>query len=282
MTAGACFGLAFAVLCAMSKAVDTLINKSIMREISAINHALYRIFFVTPILFVASLFNWRLTWESLGYVLIYGALEAVNIWAHQSAVKKSNPLHIEIISKSKVIFTLIISFALAIDVLTPWQTVGIIIFMSGTVLTINYQSKNDEQTDWRGIFLETVSVLARTFKPFILKTCIKNSLISNETMAFVSMLVAAAALLAIFKPKLNIKEIPVKQYSLQAFVVAAGMLLSGWAITNINIVVVNAVESTTVFFVMLISYILYKKKYSALTLLGTLISVVGIVLAIVL
>ncbi len=275
-------GLAFATLCALSKAVDTLINKKVMRDISATNHAIYRIFFVTPILFVAALFNWQLRWASVGYILLYGLLESVNIWAHQSAVKRSNPLHIETISKSKVIFTLIISFVLAIDVLSVWQTVGISVFMIGTVLTINFQNKSDEKTTFAGIGLEIISVLARTFKPFILKSCIQKGFISNETMAFFSMIVAAVLLLIAFRPKLNVKEVSVKHYSLQAFIVAAGMLLSGWAITRINIVVVNAIESTTIFFVMIISFILYKKKYSLLTILGTVISVLGIVLAIVL
>ncbi len=275
-------GLCFAVLCALSKAIDTLMNKSVMRHTSAKNHAIYRIIFVTPILLVAALFNWQFTAESIAYILVYGVLEAVNIFAHQLAVKKSNPLHIETISKSKIIFTLIVSFVLAIDTLTLWPSVGIAVFMIGAVLTINFQSKNDEKTSIEGIALETVSVLARTFKPFMLKTCIKNGLISNETMAFLSMIVAAVVLLLVFRPKLSVKEISVKSYTLQALVVAAGMLLSGWAITRINIVIVNAIESTTILFIMLISFVLYKKRYALITVLGSLISVIGIVLAIVL
>ena len=62
---------------------------------------------------------------------------------------------------------------------------------------------------------------------------------------------------------------------------AFGMLFSGWAITNANIVVVNAIESTTVVFVMLISYFMYKKKYTATAIIGSLLSVTGIIMAIV-
>lgn len=275
-------GVLLAVLCALSKAIDTLINKSVMRDVSAANHTLYRIIFVTPILLVAALFNWQLKAESIIFILIYGLLEAVNIFSHQLAVKRSNPLHIEMISKSKVIFTLIISFVLVIDTLSFWKTVGIIVFMTGAVLTINFQNKNDDTTDLAGIALELVSVLARTFKPFILKSCIQKALISNETMAFLSMIVAFIALFAVLRPKLDFHEISLKKYSLQAVVVALGMLLSGWAITGANIVVVNAIESTTVIFIMIISYTLYKKKYTALSIIGSLISVAGIVLAIVL
>ncbi len=276
-------GILFAVLCALSKAIDTLLNKNVMRNVSAANHAIYRIVFVTPVLLIAALLNWQLDWSCLPYVLLYGVLESINIFSHQLAVKKSNPLHIEIISKSKVIFTLIISFVLAIDRLSLWSTVGIAVFMVGTVLTINFQSKGEgERTDMRGVGLETVSVLARTFKPFILKSSIQKGLISNETMAFLSMIVAGLVLLAVFRPRLNYKEISIPKYSAQAIVVGLGMLLSGWAITNANIVLVNAIESTTIIFIMLIGFIMYKKKYSALTIIGSLISVAGIVLAIVL
>ncbi len=275
-------GILFAVLCALSKAIDTLLNKSVMRDVSATNHAIYRIVFVTPVLLVAACLNWKLEAACLPYVLIYGVLESVNILAHQLAVKKSNPLHIEIISKSKIVFTLILSFVLAIDRLSFWSTVGIAVFMVGTVLTINFQNKGeDEKTDIRGVGLEIISVLARTFKPFILKSCIQKGLTSNETMAFLSMVVAFLVLLAVFRPKLDYKEISVPKYSAQALVVGLGMLLSGWAITRANIVVVNAIESTTIIFIMAIGYLFYKKKYSALTVIGSLISVIGIVLAIV-
>ena len=254
-------GIVFAVLCALSKAIDTLLNKSVMRNVSAANHAIYRIVFVTPVLLIAACLNWRLEIACLPYVLLYGVLESINIFTHQLAVKRSNPLHIEIISKSKVIFTLILSFVLVIDTLSFWSTIGIAVFMVGTVLTINFQSKGeDERTDMRGIGLEITSVLARTFKPFILKSCIQKGLTSNETMAFLSMIVAFFVLLAVFRPKLNYKEISVPKYSAQALIVGLGMLLSGWAITRANIVVVNAIESTTVVFIMAIGYLFYKKK----------------------
>ncbi len=275
-------GILFAVLCALSKAIDTLINKDVMRNISATNHSLYRIMFVTPVLLVAALLNWRLAVESIPYILIYGVLEAVNVFAHQLAVKKSDSLHIEMISKSKVVFTLILSFVLMIDTLSFGSTMGIAVFMIGTVMTINFQNKSDgDKTGSKGILLEIISVLARTFKPFILKSCIQRELISNETMAFVSMIIAFAALCIAFRPKLYLREISIKKYSFQAIVVAAGMLLSGWAITHANIVVVNAIESTTVIFVMAVSYFLYKKKYPIIAVVGSLLSVAGIVLAIV-
>lgn len=275
-------GITFAVLCAISKAIDTLVNKDVTRNISTTNHTLYRIIFVTPVLLIAALLNWRLTAQSIPYMLIYGVLEAVNIFTHQMALKRSDSLHIEIISKSKVIFTLILSFVLMIDTLSVASTIGIGVFMIGTVMTINFQNKNDkDQTDVKGIILEIISVLARTFKPFMLKECIKKELITNETMAFMSMIVAFIVLYAIFRPKLDFKEVSIKKYSIQAVVVGLGMLFSGWAISYANIVVVNAIESTTVMIVMVASYLLYRKKYTKLAVIGSVLSVVGIVLAII-
>lgn len=276
-------GLLFAALCALSKGIDTLINKDVMRQQSAIHHAFYRIIFVSPVLLIPALFHWQFSTEVIGYLLLYGVLEAINIFCHQTAVKQSNVLHIEIISKSKVIFTLIVSFVLMIDTLAFWNAIGIVVFMTGTVLTINVQNRHDgEKTGMVGVLLELASVLARTFKPFILKHCIKQSLISNETMAFLSMLVAFVVLYVIFRPKLDFKEVSVKKYFGQAIVVGLGMLLSGWAIMYANTVIVNAIESTSAIFVMFISFLFLKKKYPLLSVTGCLISIVGIVLAIVL
>lgn len=216
------------------------------------------------------------------YLLFYGVLEAVNILSHQLAVKRSNPLHIEIISKSKVVFALILSFVLCIDTLSLWNSLGIGIFMVGVVLTVNFQNRQEgERTGKAGVLLEIVSVLARTFKPFVLKVAVQRSLISNETMAFLSMIVAFVLLFALFRPKLNFKEIPVRMYAGQAVVVALGMLLSGWAVILANTVVVNAIESTSVIFVMLIGFLFAHRKYRRLTVIGCIISVLGIVWAVI-
>jgi len=275
-------GLIFAVLCALSKAVDTFINKDVMRNQSATNHVFYRIIFVTPILFIASLFNWDFNVKVIWYLLLFGLLEAINIFCHQTAIKKSNSLHIELVSKSKVIFALIVSFVLAIDKLSFWKIIGIAVFMIGAVMSINFQNKNDDKTTPLGLGLEIISVLARTFKPFILKTCIQKSLVSNETMSFLSMIVAFVILFACFRPKLDFKGVSFKKYTGQALVVGAGMLLSGWAVIFANTVIVNAIESTSVIFIMFLGFFITKKKYSFITILGSIISIIGIVLSIVL
>ena len=276
-------GLLCAFACAFAKAVDVLINKAVMENQSAVQHSLLRILFVTPVLMVAALLHWKLEKGVLGYVLLYGILEAVNIFCHQTAVKRSEPLHIELLSKSKIFFVLIVSFVVGIDRLTPASTLGIAIFMAGTVLTVNFQDKsNRDKTDLMGIVLETVSVLARTFKPFVLKSCVQKGLATNETMAFLSMFVAFAILAAAFRPKLNFKTVSVKKYLGQAVIVGLGMLLGGWSVIYANTVIVNAIEGTTVFFVMGLSWLLLKKKYNWLTVLGCLIAVAGIVLSIVL
>lgn len=277
------FGLLCAILCAFAKAIDVLINKSVMQQQTAVQHCLLRIAFVTPVLLVAALMNWKLEKGVLGYVLLYGVLEAVNIFCHQTAVKRSEPLHIELVSKSKIFFVLIVSFVLGIDRLTPASTLGIAVFMAGTVLTVNFQDRTGrDQTDLVGILLETASVLARTFKPFVLKSCVQKGLTTNETMAFLSMFVAFGILAAAFRPKLQLKTVSVKKYLGQAVIVGVGMLLGGWAVIHANAVIVNAIEGTTVFFVMGLSWLLLKKKYNWLTVVGSLIAVSGIVLSIVL
>lgn len=277
----AVLGLLFALLDSLSKAIDTLINKKIMRTRSAEEHTVLRIMFVIPIFFIASLFNYRLEAGCIGFLLLYGALEAVNIFCHQLAVKSSNAVHVEMIAKSKVLLAMIVSFVLVIDTLSVGGVIGIVVFVAGAVLTINFQNKNDDRTGAKGIFFEIVSVIARTFKPFILKTCVKRGLISNETMLFFSMVVALVLLCAVLRPRIDLKTVPVKAYTAQAAMVAAGMILSGWAVIYANIVIVNAIESMSVFFVMLISAVLYKKKYTALSAIGCALSVLGIVISII-
>lgn len=277
----AVLGLLFALLDSLSKAIDTLINKKIMRTRSAEEHVVLRIMFVIPIFFIASLFNWRFEAGCIGFLLLYGALEAVNIFCHQLAVKSSNAVHVEMIAKSKVLLAMIVSFVLVIDTLSVGGVIGIVVFVAGAVLTINFQNKNDDRTGAKGIFFEIVSVIARTFKPFILKTCVKRGLISNETMLFFSMVVALVLLFAVLRPRIDLKTVPVKAYTAQAAMVAAGMILSGWAVIYANIVIVNAIESMSVFFVMLISAVLYKKKYTALSAIGCALSVLGIVISII-
>ncbi|MBQ5648718.1 MAG: EamA family transporter, partial [Clostridia bacterium] len=110
----------------------------------------------------------------------------------------------------------------------------------------------------------------------------KRGLISNETMLFFSMVIALLILLAVLRPRIDVKNVPVKPYFAQAAMVAAGMILSGWAVIYANIVIVNAIESMSVFFVMLISAVLYKKKYTALSAIGCALSVIGIIISILL
>ena len=276
-------GITFAVLCALSKALDALFNKDIMKNQSAGEHSVFRIIFVLPVLLIFALFNWNFQIDIIWWLLLYGVLESINILAHQLAIKKSNPFHVEIISKSKVIFTLIVSFVLVIDTLTLLKTIGIAVFMIGAVLSINRQNKDSkEKTGPFAITMEIVSVLARTFKPFILKNCVNNNLISNETLTFLSMIVALIILGVIFRPKVDFKTLPCKKYLLQSTIVGLGMLFSGYAVIYSNTVIVNAIETTSVIFLMLITFFFYKKKYTLLSTIGAIISVIGIILAIVL
>lgn len=272
-------GLVFAVLCAIAKAADTLVNKRVMRDTPVVEHIFWRIIFVTPILFLASAFNWHFESGALWYLFGYGALEAVNIAAHQFAVKRTDPLSVEIVSKSKVIFVLIVSCVLMVDRLSLASSVGIAVFMAGAVMSINYKAKREKGEGKGGIALELVSVLARTFKPFMLKQCIRDGLASNESMAALSMVVAFVLLFAVYRPRLAPSSVSVGAYSAQAVIVGASMLLSGWAVILSNTVIVNAIEGTSAIFVMAFCAIAQKKKYPALTVAGCIVAVVGIVMS---
>ncbi len=277
-------GIVFGITVAVLKAFDTLINKKVMRDVSAVNHSIYRILFVMPILGVAAIFNWKFDFQrAIIPLLIFGVLEAFNILLHQTAIKKANVVHIELLSKSKIILALIVSFVLGIDRLSWLAVGGIAIFTAGTVLAINFniEKKQGEKTGNLGLLLEFFSVMCRVMKPFLIKKLLLEGALSSETVAFLSMPVAFLILLAIYRPRLDFHEIRVRDYGAQALMVAASMIISGYAVQYANIVVVSALENISVFIVILFSVLAYKVKYKPLVILGFILSVLGLTLAIV-
>ncbi len=276
-------GILFGIAVALLKAFDTLMNKKVMKDISPVHHSLYRILFVTPILLVAALFNWKLDLQKAVWVLLmYGGLEAFNILFHQMAIQKANVVHIELLSKSKIILALIVSFVLGIDALSGPAIAGIAIFTAGTVLVINFniQRQQGAKTGNLGLVLEFLSVMCRVLKPFLVKQLLRSGSLSSETLAFISMPIAFVVLLGCYRPKLDFRQINVKDYGLQAIIVAASMIISGYAVQYANIVIVSALENISVFVVILFSVLVYKKKYSPIVILGFVLSVAGLVLSI--
>lgn len=274
-------GILFAIGACVLSSIDTLINKDIMSNNSSKVHSILRILFVMPVLLIAALFDWHITPNAILWLCVYGVLEAINIFFHQTAIKVSNPLHIDLISKSKVLLVLIISFVLGIDSLSLLSSIFIVVFVIGTVLTINFQTEaeTEEKTGFLGIVFEIISVLARCFKPFILKYTITNDLISSSTLAFLSMPIALIILLIMFRPSINFKEINYKKYILQAVVVGVGMLFGVWSVEYGNAVISNTIAACTVVIIMLYELIFNHKKYKPLSYVGVTVALASIILA---
>ena len=107
-------GIFLGIITALFKGIDTTMNKSLMGNASAIEHSLYRIVFVTPVLLIAALLHWHMSIEASWWLLLYGLLEAANILLHQMAIKSINVVHAEIMSKSKSLMTYIVSLFLCL------------------------------------------------------------------------------------------------------------------------------------------------------------------------
>ena len=275
-------GILLGLIIALLKAMDSIMNKSIMENVSPIHHSIYRIIFVSPILLVAALVNWQIQLDKVWHlVLLYGVIEAVNILFHQKAIKAGNLVFIELLSRSKTIFALVLSFVLVIDTPSTLAVVGIVVFTIATYFTVTkrVESKTGEKTSHISLLYEMISVLSRVVKPFLIKGILTAELISSETIAFLSMPIALVCLMAVYRPKLNFKEIDCKKYSLQALVVAAGMLVGVYAVKYANIVTVSAVENFSVFFVILFAVIVQKRKYPLTVFIGLGLAICGLILA---
>lgn len=275
-------GILLGLIIALLKAMDSIMNKSIMESTSPIHHSIYRILFVSPILLVAALFNWQIRLDKVWhFVVLYGVIEAVNILFHQKAIKAGNLVFIELLSRSKTIFALILSFVLVIDTPSALAVVGIIVFTIATYFTVTkkVEGKTGEKTSHISLLYEMISVLARVVKPFLIKGILTAELISSETIAFLSMPIALVCLLAVYRPKLDFKKINCKKYALQALVVAAGMLIGVYAVKYANIVTVSAVENFSVFYVILFAVLVQKRKYPLTVFIGLGLAICGLILA---
>lgn len=272
-------GILFALIASLLSSLDIFLSKHITTSVSPKIHAILRIIFVIPILGIVSIFNWKLTKNAFPFLIIYGLLEAINIVCHQIAIKKGNPFQIELISKSKILLVLIVSILIGIDQLSIMASLAIILFTCGTILTIN--SSSNQTTNLFSLLFESVSVIARAFKPFMLKYCLVNEFISGETLAFLSMPIALLAILITIRKK-DIQAtscIDIKNYIVLSIVISLGMLFGIWSIEYGNAVISNSISSLSVVFIIIISTLFFKRKYKVKTYIGSCIAVIGIVLA---
>ena len=275
-------GIILGLIIALLKAIDSIMNKSIMENTSPIHHSIYRIIFVSPILLIAALANWQIQLDKVWhFVLLYGVIEAVNILFHQKAIKAGNLVFIELLSRSKTIFALIVSFVFVIDTPSPLAVLGIVVFTIATYFTVTnkVESQTGEKTSHISLVYEMISVLARVVKPFLIKGILTSELVSTETITFLSMPISLVCLLAVYRPELNFKQINCKRYSLQALVVAAGMLVGVYAVKHANIVTVSAVENFSVFYVILFAVLAQKRKYPLTVFIGLGLAICGLILA---
>lgn len=274
-TIGILLGIATATL----KGIDTIMNKAIMGNVAAINHSLYRILFVMPVLLAAALFHWHFERVAIIWLLIYGLLEAVNILFHQIAIKNVSSVHVELLSKSKSLMTYIVSLILVTESISIHGIFGMIIFTYAVYLTIDFSLLKDFSKDnKKGFFSELCSVLARTMKPFILYKLVSSGSISNEVLAMISMPIAFVLIWIIFRPKLSLREISVKKYLVQAVVVGISMITSGYAILYAGALLTSMTENFSILVVGGLSYMIYKQRIDKKIWIATLLAIGGIIL----
>lgn len=272
-------GISLGILVAILNGIDTSMNKSLMGSVSAIEHSLYRILFVTPVLLVAALFHWQISMESVWLLILYCLLEAGNILTHQLAIKSLNVIHAEILSKTKSLTTYILGLILVVESVSVKGVCGIVVFTAGLLITIDFKTINPQKfSSFSGYLCEIISVLFRTVKPFVLYRLLSDGTISNEVLAFLSMPIAFAIIWIAFRPKLQFRKLNVRKYVIQALVVGASMIASGYAVLYAGAVLTAMTENFSIFVVCIISFLIYHEKSSARVWIGGTLAVIGVIL----
>lgn len=272
---GICLGLAVAAL----RAIDVFICKGLVEKKNAASHSFYCIVFCIPFLMAMSLAHWKLEMSALLPVLLYGSIETINIFFHQQAIKYLNPIHAEVLSKSKTLFVYIVSLILLVESVSVKGILGIILFMSGLLITIDFSSLNYQNfSDMKGYIYEIVSVSARVVKPFVLKNLLLSDMISNEVLVLLSMIVSAILTLLVFRPELKLEKGEFKRYFFRAGLDSVSMILSGYAILLAGVLINSMVENLSIFIVAILSHFIYKKTIGHKIILGMFLVIAGLIL----
>lgn len=281
------YGLILGCIIVVLKVMDIFLNKKVMLNVKPKNHTMYRIIFVMPFLLVAAIINWELKEEAYGLLLLYSIAEAFNILFYQWSLSKLEPEVSELIAQSKIIMVLLVGIGMGLEQPTMLQIIGAILFIFGVILILELRIKkvwaisNCNKDMLLGILFQTISVVCRVIKPYVLKELMVQNLASNETVVFLSMPISLVVIYVIFKPKLDVKEINFKIYSIQALITGISMILAGYAVLYAGVLTITVTETFVVILLALINWLVYKSKLTVMKSWGLFIGVIGIMLVII-
>jgi len=275
-------GVGLAFLLTLTKVIDTLLNKKIVISGDPIKHSMNRIIIVMPILLVFALGNWHLEREAWWWILFYSLFECFNILFHQSSLKYLKAYTADVISKSKVIMVLIISIGLGVSSFNWYVVIGTFIFFFGLILILDrFKSLEEKKSNFLGIVLQTLSVMCRSAKPFIIKMILMDQLASNEVVVFLSMPISLVIIWFVFRRKPSINKENFKLYIYQGFFVAASMLLMGYAVLYSSEITVSVIEAFSGGLLFIHSVVFLKEKSNIKRTVGVILSILGLILIVV-
>ena len=271
------YGIILGILVAILKGVDTIFNKSLSKDKTIELHSFYCILFTIPFLLCMSLCNWKLDIVSTPFLFMYSFFEMLNIYYHQKAIKILNPVHTEILSKSKIWFVYILSIFFLIESVSVSGFVTVILFVASVIIGIDFKNFNyKEFSDIKGYIYEIISVVSRTIKPFILRTLLISGTISNEVLIFFSMIIASFWLFIVFKPKIVFDKTKFSKYLFRAGLDSVSMILSGYAIFFAGALVTSMTECFSIFVVAILSRFIFKQKIEFKMWLSITLAIISI------
>lgn len=275
-------GIVLAFIMTLSKVIDTIINKRIVETSDPVKHSMNRIIIVMPILMIFALSNWYISSKAILLIVLFGLVECFNIVFHQASLKYLKTYTADIISKSKVILVLVIAIGLGISDLNLFIIGGTFIFFFGVILIIDFANNLEEKrSNLLGIILQTLSVICRSAKPFIIKSILVDQLASNEVVVFLSMPISFIILWIVFRKKPSINKQNIKIYLYQAFFVATSMLLMGYAVYHSSEITVSIIEAFSGAILLLYSIFILKEKSTIKRFIGMTLTIIGLIVIVI-
>lgn len=184
------------------------------------------------------------------------------------------------------IFTMILSLLLLGEVLSPEQYAGAMILLAGIVIVI-WGKQTDHPNKIRGIICGLLSILCFSASVIMVKIAIADVEVVTATfyrMVFGTIFtlgfgVVGKQLFSWISPLRNKRILSL--FILNVFVITyGGFLLSMVAIKFITVSLTSVLGTTEPVFVLLFAYLINKEKTSRQEIIGTLITLVGLLMII--
>lgn len=277
-------GLCIAFIVPAISAIVVFMNKKLTKRIGLAEHSICQIIFRIPFLLIASIATWKYTNELIPYVLIFGALEAIDIMVYLWSLKRLDATLFELLGMSNILIALFFGAVVGLEIIEDKVITGSIIFMSAILLAMNINIKDLKEIknskEFMAMLLRLGQVTVKTYKMFLIKDLIIKGIASNEVIILFSSIVQLSILMIIFRPKINLKETNYWNFTMQGILVMVSTVATGYAMITIGVVTLNVIKTSSTLMLILIYALIDKKLPTIRKSAGVVLGTVGLIITI--